>query len=66
MTKKDYELIAQSITSFINSGEGATGYAVDKDTMVRFAGWIAKDMQLSNYNFDTNKFAQAIVEHINN
>lgn len=62
MTKKDYELIAESIKSFIVSSEKIIGEAYDYKTVLYLAGWIAQDLKNSNDKFNTEKFTAIILK----
>lgn len=64
MTKKDYELIAESIQAFIRSGDKMIGDSYNLKTVLYLSGWIAQDLKNSNDKFDTDKFTAIVTKGI--
>lgn len=59
MTKKDYELIANSIKQFRYKFNDMTGAEIDQQTVSSLVGWLAHDLDKENSKFNTEKFFNA-------
>lgn len=59
MTKKDYELIANSIKQFRYKFDDMVGVEVDQATISSLVGWLAHDLEKENSKFNAEKFFNA-------
>lgn len=65
MTKKDYELIAKSINNYVLLAEQQGLPNPDRQTVAQLTGWLANDLLADNSKFNTEKFANAVLENWN-
>jgi hypothetical protein len=59
MTKKDYELIADSIKQFRYKIDELADTEIDQSTVSLLVGWLASDLEKDNSKFNENKFLNA-------